>query len=170
MLADKQKKEYVLVMVNMFLFHAHILLRKTDDRKLISQEEKQQLKEFFFSMLQAEKEYLPAEFCLKVFFKYLMYKEAFLFLFYRGEYERLLTLIHDQYKQEKKEIEKLKERLAGKSAQTTATSKAKSPTPLTLEQSTALSEEIDQRMNLQSFWITNLQKYCRKINSNYEGS
>lgn len=95
MLAEKQKKEYLLVMVNMFLFHAHILLRKSDDRKLVTSDEKQQLKDFFFKMLQVEKEYLPAEFSLKVFFKYLMYKEAFLFLFFRGEYERLLTLIHD---------------------------------------------------------------------------
>ena len=79
----------------MFLFHSHILLRKSDDRRLISSEEKQLLKDFFFKMLQAEKEYLPAEFCLQVFFKYLMYKEALLFLFFREEYEKLLTLIHD---------------------------------------------------------------------------
>jgi hypothetical protein len=111
MLGDKQKKEYLLILVNMFLFHAHILLRKSDDRKLVTSEEKQLLKDFFFRMLQTEKEYLPAEFCLKVFFKYLMYKEAFLFLYFRGEYERLLTLIHDQFKQEKREIEKLKAKL-----------------------------------------------------------
>lgn len=38
-------------MVNMFLFHAHILLRKSDDRKLVTAEEKLQLKDFFFKML-----------------------------------------------------------------------------------------------------------------------
>ena len=39
-LTDKQKKEYLLILVNMFLFHAHILLRKTDDRKLVPEKEK----------------------------------------------------------------------------------------------------------------------------------
>ena len=48
-------------------------------------------------MLKDEKEYLPADFCLEVFFKYVMYKEALLFLFSRGEYERLLSLIQKQY-------------------------------------------------------------------------
>ena len=82
-------------MVNMFLFHSHILLRKSDDSKVINSDEKQQLKDYFFRMLQEEKEYMPADFCLRVFFKYLMYKEALLFLYFRGEYDRLLTLIHD---------------------------------------------------------------------------
>ena len=40
-LTEKQRAEYVLELVNMFLFHSHILLRKTDDRKLISPDEKQ---------------------------------------------------------------------------------------------------------------------------------
>ena len=39
-LQEKQKAEYVLILVNMFLFHSHILLRKSDDRRLISSEEK----------------------------------------------------------------------------------------------------------------------------------
>ena len=86
--------EYLLILVNMLLFHAHILLLKSDDRKLLASEEKQRLKDFFFQkMLKDEKEYLPADFCLEVFFKYVMYREALLFLFSRGEYERLLTLI-----------------------------------------------------------------------------
>ena len=63
-LPEKQKTEYILVLVNMFLFHSHILLRKSDDRKLISSDEKQLLKDYFFRLLQTEKEYLPAEFCL----------------------------------------------------------------------------------------------------------
>ena len=85
-------------MVNMLLFHAHILLLKSDDRKLVSSDDKLRLKEFFFQrMLKDEKEYLPADFCLEVFFKYLMYKESLLFLFCRGEYERLLTLIQKQH-------------------------------------------------------------------------
>ena len=50
-LTEKQKKEYLLILVNMFLFHAHILLRKTDDRKLVSEREKQTLKEYFFRLL-----------------------------------------------------------------------------------------------------------------------
>ena len=100
----------------MFLFHAHILLRKSDDRKLVSSEEKQLLKDYFFRMLQTEKEYLPAEFCLEVFFKYLMYKEALLFLFFRSEYDRLLTLIHDQFKQENAAIAKLKAKLVPSSS------------------------------------------------------
>ena len=86
--------EYLLILVNMLLFHAHILLLKSDDRKRLASEEKQRLKDFFFQrMLKDEKEYLPADFCLEVFFKYVMYREALLFLFSRGEYERLLTLI-----------------------------------------------------------------------------
>jgi len=44
---------------------------------------------------------LPADFCLEVFFQYLMYKEALIFMFYRGEYDKLLKLIHDQYFEEK---------------------------------------------------------------------
>jgi len=30
-----------------------------------------------------------------------MYKEALIFMFYRGEYDKLLKLIHDQYFEEK---------------------------------------------------------------------
>jgi len=48
-------------------------------------------------MLKEEKEHLPADFCIEVFFQYVMYKEALHFLFYRGEYEQLLTLISQQY-------------------------------------------------------------------------
>jgi len=95
----------------MNLFHSHILLRKSDDRKLVSTDEKQALKDYFFRMLQKEKEYMPAEFCLEVFFKYLMYKEALLFLFWRGEHDRLLTFIHGQYMEEKTCIEKLRAKL-----------------------------------------------------------
>ena len=39
-LPEKQRTEHTLVLVNMFLFHSHILLRKSDDRKLISSDEK----------------------------------------------------------------------------------------------------------------------------------
>ena len=85
-------------MVNMFLFHAHIYLTKSDDRKLFSSSEKAQLLSDFQKMLQSEKEYLPADFCLNIFFSYTMYKEALFFLYCRGEYERLLVLIHDQFK------------------------------------------------------------------------
>ena len=28
---------------------------------------------------------------------------------------------------------------------------------------------MEQRVNLQKFWVTNLQKYAQKINSNYQG-
>lgn len=43
-----------------------------------------------------------------------MYKEALLFLFFREEYEKLLTLIKDQFIQEKDQIKKLREKLVTK--------------------------------------------------------
>ena len=127
-LSEKQRCEYLLVLVNMLLFHAHILLLKTDDRKLVTSEEKLRLKDFFFlRMLKEEKEFLPADYCIGEFFKYVMYKEALHFLFYRGEYEQLLTLIQEQYGQSK----------------------------------------VEGQTSLQNFWVENLKKYAKKINSNF---
>lgn len=121
----------------MNLFYSHILLRKSDDRKLVSTEEKQQLKEYFFDMLQTEKEYLPADFCLEVFFQYLMYKEALIFMFYRGEYDKLLKLIHDQFLEEKNAIRKLKQKLK------IPNSGEKAAKVRTDEQKQAIQDEID---------------------------
>ena len=164
LLRERQKKEFLLKLVNTNLFYSHILLRKSDDKKLVTSDEKQQLKEYFFSLLQQEKEYLPADFCLQVFFQYLMYKEALLFMFYRGEYDKLLKLIHDQYFEEKQAIGKLRNKLDG--------TKLGAPTGKvrTEEQKQIIQNEIDSRLNLQSFWVTSLQKYAQKINSNFEGS
>ena len=83
----------------MFLFHSHVLLRKSDEATLITSDEKLQLKQYFFNLLKTEQS-LPAEFCLEIFFKYLMYDEALSFLFYRKEYHQLLELIHQQIKNE----------------------------------------------------------------------
>ena len=74
---------------------------------MISQDERANLKLYFFNLLKNEHSLLPSDYCLEIFFQYLMYDEALLFLFYRREYARLITLIHDQYKEEKKAIEKL---------------------------------------------------------------
>ena len=78
----------------MFLFHSHILLRKSDNMSLIPQEERGKLKLYLFNMMKNES-LLPIDYCLEVFFKYLMYDEALLFLFYRREYSKLISLIHD---------------------------------------------------------------------------
>ena len=40
LLSEKQKTEYLLILVNMLLFHSHILLLKSDDRKLVTSEDK----------------------------------------------------------------------------------------------------------------------------------
>ena len=39
-IAQQQRQSYLLVLCNMFLFHSHVLLRKTDEADLISAEEK----------------------------------------------------------------------------------------------------------------------------------
>jgi len=38
------------------------------------------------------------------------------------------------------------------------------------EQKQVIQEEIDSRINLSQFWVTSLQKYAQKINSNFAGS
>lgn len=47
-LDEKKKTVYLLELVNMLLFHAHILLLKSDDRKLVTADDKLRLKDFFF--------------------------------------------------------------------------------------------------------------------------
>ena len=93
-----------------------------------------------------------------------MYKEALIFMFYRGEYDKLLKLIHDQYFEEKQAINKLRYKLDGTKPGATA-GKIR-----TEEQKQIIRDEIDSRENLQTFWVTNLQKYAQKINSNFEGT
>ena len=112
MVNQQKKSEFILQCVNMFLFHSHILLRKSDETSLISQDERANLKLYFFNLLKNENSLLPSDYCLEVFFKYLMYEEALLFLFYRREYSRLINLIHDQYKEENKAIAKLEQKIS----------------------------------------------------------
>ena len=52
--SERTKLECLLQLVNMFLFHAHILLRKCDESNLVSAEERSNLKVFFFTLLKNE--------------------------------------------------------------------------------------------------------------------
>ena len=89
-----------MLMINMLLFHAIILLRKAD-QNVVSEIERQQLKVDFFELIKAEGTLLPTVFCLEIFFKYVMFGEAINFLFYRKDYTKLITLVKDQYNEEK---------------------------------------------------------------------
>lgn len=95
-----------MLMINMLLFHAIILLRKSDSN-VVSENEKQQLKIDFFELIKAEGTLLPTVFCLEIFFKYVMFSESINFLFYRKDYAKLITLVRDQFNEEKSQIQKL---------------------------------------------------------------
>ena len=51
-------------------------------------------------------------YCLDIFFKYAMYKEACLYLFYRCEYDDLLQLIRFEYNENKLQSESIKAKIA----------------------------------------------------------
>ena len=74
-------------MTEVFLFHSLILLMKSDQEK-----DKVILRNEFYQLIKNNNA-LPADFCLDVFFKYQMYDEALLFLFYRKEYKELFNLV-----------------------------------------------------------------------------
>ena len=73
-----QETQFLLKMVSMFLFHSHLVILKSDQKR-------QEVKDFFVRLLKTESS-LPVPFCIDVLTKYLMFDEALLFLFYRKDY------------------------------------------------------------------------------------
>ena len=71
-----------------------------------------------------------------------------MFLFYRREYARLITLIHDQYKEEKKAIEKLEQKISS------LASLAATGDPVEKK----AQEDLKKKKMMETFWITKLQK------------
>jgi len=69
----------------MFIFHALILLSKSDENA----EHKQEYKDQFYKLIKADNK-LPPEFCLEVLFKYIMLDESLHYLFYKEFYSELL--------------------------------------------------------------------------------
>jgi hypothetical protein len=78
-------------MIEIFLFHALIILRKFGSEK-----DKVIIKNEFYKLIKNDN-VLPADFCREVFFHYSMIEEALTFLFYRKEYEELLSSIKKDF-------------------------------------------------------------------------
>lgn len=89
-------------MTEIFLFHSLILLFKDEEEK-----DKQLLKDEFLLLIKNHNA-LPQDFCLDIFFKYQLYEEALLFLFYKKDYRELLNLIQREFEKNKGNIEKQK--------------------------------------------------------------
>ena len=51
---------------------------------------------------------LPPFYCLDIFFKYRMFDSACMYLYYRREFNELLTLIRFEYNENKKQSEAIK--------------------------------------------------------------
>jgi hypothetical protein len=104
---DKES-QFLLKMVAMFLFHAHLLLLKSDEftrgkKEFKSEEKKQEVRNYFSQLLKSETS-LPVQFCVDILTKYLMFDEALLFLFYRKDYSYLLDMIRKNYEKEQKKV------------------------------------------------------------------
>ena len=54
---------------------------------------------------------LPQFFCLDIFFKYAMYKEACQYLFYRNEFDDLFQMIKFEFKENADRCEKLRKEI-----------------------------------------------------------
>lgn len=110
--------KYLLKMVSMLLFHAHLLLLKSDSflrgkREFKSEESREVVKGYFADLIKTETS-LPAPFCVDVLTKYLMFDEVLLYLFYRRDYKELLAMIRKNFEKEHAKSAEIRESISHK--------------------------------------------------------
>jgi len=85
---------FLLKMISLLLFHAEILILKSDNYRLgkkdfKTEEKKVEFKNAFIDLIKTDT-VLPAQLCLEVLFFYRMFEEACLFLFSRKKFKELI--------------------------------------------------------------------------------
>lgn len=104
-------EKFLLELVVMVLFHAHLLLLKSDEyigckQEYESEKARTELLNYFVMLLQSESS-LSSSFCLDILSKYRMFDEAIMFLFYRKEYEKLLHMIRKNYEKAQAKVNEI---------------------------------------------------------------
>lgn len=106
-------------------------------------------------MLMTVRSQLPPFFCLDIFFKYRLFDNACSFLYYRREFDELLSLIRFEYDENKKQFELARSKLA----------KSQANNDVSYIQIQQLEEQRDSLRSLRDDWFAKHIQFMQKINN-----